>query len=100
MSLSNGEIPANALQVEFKRLSNLNKGSYWIRWGIETQDGYRSFESDYVSETLFSFKNNIFKCDSKALTFNYKEMVEMTSKLRMEQSLEHKEIRVEVLYKK
>lgn len=50
VSLSNSEIPANALQVEFKRLSNMNKGSYWIRWGIETQDGYRSFETDYVRQ--------------------------------------------------
>jgi len=48
----------------------------------------------------YSIGINIIKCDPKTLTFNYKEMVEMTSKLRMDPSLENKDIRVEVLYKR
>ena len=48
MNLVNNEVSANAMQVIFKRLGNIVPGYYWIRWTIETQDGYKMFETDYV----------------------------------------------------
>jgi len=48
VNLVNNEVSANAMQVIFKRLGNIVPGHYWIRWTIETQDGYKMFETDYV----------------------------------------------------
>jgi len=53
VNLLNSDIPGNSLQVVFKRLNNIARGSYWIRWGIETHEGFRLFETSYVRNEYF-----------------------------------------------
>jgi len=86
VNLVNNEIPANSLQVIFKRLGSIVRGYYWIRWTIETHEGYKMFETDY--------------CDSNMMAFEYSQILEMTSRTKLDSTIEKKEITIEVLYKK
>ncbi len=58
VSVTNSQVPGNSLLVSFKRLSFAPKGLYWIRWGIETAEGYQCFETPYVMLGRFNSFNS------------------------------------------
>jgi hypothetical protein len=87
VQLLNSEIPGSSMLVKFNGLEHITPRTYWIRWSVESANGTVSFDTPY--------------CDQNSLKFNnYKQLIQMTTKDKLDQTIESKSIKVEVLFKK
>jgi len=86
VQLLNQDIPGSSMLVKFLNLEHITPRTYWIRWSVESINGTVSHDTPY--------------CDQHSLRFNYQQMVQMSTKDKIDQSIENKVIKIEVLFKK